>query len=118
MKLRQALTVLFICGVAAASAELIPLHFAWTYDNLPPHVFKLYDAPTVTGPYVLIAVFPGASNGVLATNLLLTVDNSFNHFWFLTASNFMGESLPSNTLTGASPNGIRLFGVSRVNKTN
>ena len=114
MKTRK--TVLVIVFIATlfklAAVETVPLRFEWTYTNIAPDSFKLYDAATLAGPYVPIAVFPGASNGITVTNLAIKADPAFNHFWFLTASNVLGESLPSNTVTGASPGqviGLKLF---------
>jgi hypothetical protein len=81
---------LFLLTVPALAADLT---FFWEANDPAEEViaYRLYSATNVTGPYTLAAT---TTNG-LQTNLAVTNVVQGQGFYYVTASNFWGESVPS-----------------------
>lgn len=77
----------------AAAPQFVTL--GWDYDTTDADCFKVYMSADVTNPlanWKLVATVPGS-------NLVADVPVLGQHgFYFVTASNFLGESVPSNIL--------------------
>lgn len=72
---------------------VVPLTLAWDPNPSDQQVivYNIYGATTVTGVWTLQAIVSGT-----LSNYTLQVDNSHPAFFYVTASNFWGESNPSN----------------------
>jgi hypothetical protein len=84
-------------GPAVTQADNVSL--SWVYTNPPPDVFKVYQSTNLAPPltWQVILTVPGTNSlGQVTTNASFSVVPS-NYFWMITASNFWGESLPSNS---------------------
>lgn len=73
------------------------LRFEWTANDSAEQVtaYQLYSATNVTGPYAISAITANGSQ----TNLTLTNVVRGQAFYYLTASNFWGESLPGEAVS-------------------
>lgn len=88
----------------SASVFALNVTLAWDANPVTDQVttYQLYTATNISGPWSQIAIIAGSQ-----TNWVLQVDNSQQRFYFLTASNLLGESLPSNTVsTPTGPNKV------------
>ena len=95
--MKRRLLLLVAAGIAAGiAAETV--RFAWDANAPEEQVtgYFLYSAPNVTGPFTVL--------GAVGTNTSLSVTmNPARAFFYVTASNLWGESLPSNVLTTPAP---------------
>lgn len=91
--MKRLIALLLSLPVAAAT-----LTFSWNANDPAEEVtgYFLYSATNVTGPYAVLSA--------AGTNLSCTITTApAQMFFFLTASNMWGESLPSDTVHVAKP---------------
>lgn len=88
--------VLLLVGICIAAVGIKPVILEWDYptvDESPDLVFKLYHSPIASAPlanWVCLTNIPGTNRQVR-----VNVEAGKN-FFYLTASNWWGESTPSN----------------------
>jgi hypothetical protein len=88
-------------GAALAAPVRTTINLAWDYptNELFGMSFNLYTTTNLTTASWSLATNVAASN-LVATNLMVTVPvGPGAAFFFVTASNELGESIPSNTAT-------------------
>jgi len=109
--MKHLLAILFLS--AALNAEELPL--TWIYDPIEQQdidVWKLYHTDNLNDPidWKLFGVYTNN----LSTNLIMVDITPGQHFFILTASNYWGESLPSNRArTKFAPNKINTLKIDK-----
>ncbi len=93
--------LLLFAVTATALAVVLPgtmrntISLTWDYDtNSPPDVFKLYTSTNAAMPttnWTLVAGVSGTIRNITISNI-----NAQQCFFYVTASNWWGESTPSN----------------------
>lgn len=109
--------LLILWAVAALGLTLLPVknQFAlkWDYTNDvridPTFCFVIYTSADLSNPITNWSVYTNVSGSnswtaeMESNNVVYAVSNVSaqlsQQYWFVTASNFFGESLPSNTVT-------------------
>lgn len=98
MKKLLSAAILILTAISTFAASVI---LSWDANPVDQEVtgYKVYQATAVTGPFTLITNTP-------ITSVVLTLTPG-KYFWYVTATNFWGESLPSETVhTPANVSGI------------
>jgi uncharacterized protein YaaW (UPF0174 family) len=91
-----------LLGAALASPVRTTINLAWDYptNELAGMYFNLYTTTNLTAPVSWSLATNVAASNLVATNLMVTVPvGPGAAFFFVTASNELGESIPSNTAT-------------------
>jgi len=99
-----------VATIATTIAAVLPgqlrntITLSWDYGtNSPPDVYKLYASTSLTAPttgWTLIATVPGSIQEVTLSNVVAQ-----QRWFYVTASNWWGESPPSNTTGTPQPPG-------------
>lgn len=99
--MKKLLALLALCLCLAAQAEPPPITLEWDYsDPVPPDLFTLYvsDSPnTPFGTWRIFMDIPGRDvmTGQTANQVIIHLTPG-RYCFYITASNFWGESEPSN----------------------
>ena len=83
-----------LCGLAIC-AGAVPVTLCWDAPPCQVDLYKVYQAPKVEGPFVFIG-------GTTNTSYYLDLTPGA-YFWYVTASNYWGESGPSNVTNTPAP---------------